>query len=785
MKDKLKKAVKKAGKPVMNSIFEFLMRGAKKHGGRKLFDASELKLLREALLTQNLFSMDGYMVKNFEEEFARTYGAPYAVASTSGTAAIHTALGALDLNAGDEVITAPITDLGTIIPILYQNLIPVFADTDETYQMDPADVEKKITPRTKAIIAVHLFGNACDMDAMSVVAKRHNIPLIEDCSQAHLTEYKGKFVGTIGDIGCFSFQQSKHMTTGDGGMTITSNKKYYERMKLFVDKGYARKGWGSRAYLFHAPNYRMNELTAAVGRAQLKKVKAVVEKRNEMGRLMTELLTGVPGVTPAPVTPGTKHSFWLYPFKLEDVDLEKFCKEMISKGVYAMAGYTGKTIYLCTESLSAKKTYGNSELPFSWRKDKNFEYKEGLCPKAEKALETLVCIPWNESWGEAGVVRAANVIKECLEKANVSLRGGASATTKQSMRSTAEIASSSAKEQRTSRNDISKHEQKIRVAIIGCGQIGRWHLDAYKQNKNVALVACVDTDLGRAKSFASEVGARAYSSHKEMLKNEELDGVSLCTLPCTHPDVAIDILDAGVNVLCEKPLAIRSEDARRMLKKASEKNKLLLTAFKLRFHEEVLKVKEIIDQGGLGNLLSFRIIFGGYMDMSSSWHVKKELSGGGVLMDNGPHAVDLVHYLLGDVESVSASAVDSKGLGVEDTVKLNFILKNGMAGTIDLSWALYVTPGKYLEVYGDGGAALADLAGVTYKFNDWKEWKRADNKADEHGAFAAQIDHFVNAVRSGKTSAVDAGAGLKAQEIIENIYRELGDKSHVRMEKVR
>ncbi len=243
MKDKLKKAVKKAGRPIMNSIFEFLMRRAKKHGGRRLFDASELKLVREALLSQNLFSMDGYMVSGFEKEFAEAYGAAYAVASTSGTAAIHTALGALDLNAGDEVITAPITDLGTIIPILYQNCIPVFADIDATYQMDSADVEKKITSRTKAIIAVHLFGNTCDMDAMAAVAKRHGIPLIEDCSQTHMTEYKGKFVGTIGDIGCFSFQQSKHMTTGDGGMTITSNKKYFDRMKLFVDKGYARKGW--------------------------------------------------------------------------------------------------------------------------------------------------------------------------------------------------------------------------------------------------------------------------------------------------------------------------------------------------------------------------------------------------------------------------------------------------------------------------------------------------------------------------------------------------------------
>ena len=133
---------------------------------------------------------------------------PYAVASTSGTAAIHVALGALDLNPGAEVITTPITDLGTIIPIIQQNAIPVFGDVDASFNLDPIDLERKITPRTKAIIAVHLFGNPCDMDALIAVARRHRLALIEDCSQAHFAEYRGRLVGTLGDFGCFSFQQS-------------------------------------------------------------------------------------------------------------------------------------------------------------------------------------------------------------------------------------------------------------------------------------------------------------------------------------------------------------------------------------------------------------------------------------------------------------------------------------------------------------------------------------------------------------------------------------------------
>src|SRR4030042_1290068 len=159
---------------------------------RVRFGPEELKLVHRVLLSQNLCRIGGKMVLQFEQEFAKAYGVPYAVASTSGTAAIHVALGALDLNPCDEVITAPITDLGTVIPILCQNCVPVFAEVDETYNVDPADVQRKITPRTKAIIAVHLFGNPCHMDAMVEVARRHNIPLIEDCAQAHLTEYKGR-----------------------------------------------------------------------------------------------------------------------------------------------------------------------------------------------------------------------------------------------------------------------------------------------------------------------------------------------------------------------------------------------------------------------------------------------------------------------------------------------------------------------------------------------------------------------------------------------------------------
>ena len=621
--------------------------------------------------------------------------------------------------------------------------------------MDPEDVERKTTPRPRAIIVVHLFGNPCNMDAMVEVAKRHNIPLIEDCAQAHMTEYKGKYVGTIGDIGCFSFQQAKHMTTGDGGMTITSNKAYYDHMKFFVDKGYARKSWGPRAYLFHAPNYRMNELTGAVGLAQLKKVKKVVDKRHELGEYLTKLLSGTPGIRTAPVTGGAGHSYWLYPLYLETADINKFAEEMKKESQWVSAGYTVKPIYLCAESLTAKKTYGQSGCPFTCKyTDKEYEYKEGLCPRAEEALRHLICIPLNESWDKQQIESVSEAVKKSMSR----LAG----ETKQEA---IQIASSPP----APRND----KNKIRIGIVGCGQMGKWHLDAYKLNPLVELAAFADTNISLAQKFSAETRGNAYSSHKDMIKNEKLNGVSICTIPSSHKEIVLDLLNAGVNVLCEKPLAISSAEAQEMTAKAQEKGLLLLTAFKFRFFDEVLRAKELLEKQSLGKILNFRLMFGGYMDMEGTWYAKKELSGGGIIMDTAPHAIDLIRYLLGEIKTVSAQISNYQNISVEDTAKLTFVLASGASGTADISWSNAVPSPSYLEIYGEDGSALLDLKGISYKFKTWGEWKRIPNKASIKEAFARQTDHFVDGIKGKPPSITVTEDGLNSQILIETAYGSL------------
>lgn len=401
------------------------------HGGTPYRDAAdrpfptrtpygdqEIELVTRALRSQHLFRWGGEMTPAFESRFAEMYGVGYATGSTSGTAALHVAVGAINPSPGDEIITGAITDLGTIIPILYQNAVPIFADTDmETYTLDPEDVERQITSRTKAIIAIHLFGNACRMDALSDIARRHGIPLIEDCSQAHMISYNGRRLGSIGDIGTFSFQESKHMTTGDGGMTVTDNESYAQSMRMFADKHFNRGVKGPRMYGSLGINYRMTELHAAVGLAQLDKVEDTVKRRNQLGTRLTDAIRDIDGVIPAPVTPGSEHGYWLYPLRVTKVSAARFAEALSAEGIGASAGYIGKPIFLCAESLAEWKTYGDSHFPFdSTYVNRKIEYNEDLCPRTQELLDQLVIISFNENFADEDIDDIAGAIRKVGEQ---------------------------------------------------------------------------------------------------------------------------------------------------------------------------------------------------------------------------------------------------------------------------------------------------------------------------------------------------------------------------------
>jgi perosamine synthetase len=391
-------------------------------GSGKRFGLEEAKELLEALEQNTLFYHSGNKVKTFLENFNEIYGLEYSVAASSGTAAIHVALGAAGISVGDEVITSPITDQGTLIGILYQNAIPIFADLDPlTYNMDPSSIEKCITKRTKAILVVHLAGNPADMDSIMQIAKQYDLKVIEDCAQSYLTRYKGRLVGTIGDYGCFSTNDYKHISTGDGGIvTINSgNEEDYRITHAFADKNYQRLGGEvQRDLSYLAPNYRMTELQGAVGIGQLKKLPDICKKRTEYGMKLTAGIDKLDGIFSHKVFDYNQCTYWFYMFRIDEAQFSctrnEFAEALREEGIPASSGYIPEVVYL-SGMFQNKQAYLSSRFPFELS---DVSYEKGLCPVAEDILKTAIRLPINEFFTEEdiedmvkGINKVANYYK--------------------------------------------------------------------------------------------------------------------------------------------------------------------------------------------------------------------------------------------------------------------------------------------------------------------------------------------------------------------------------------
>ena len=386
------------------------------------FGQEELEILKRVIESGTLNCTKGTVVKEFESRFAKMYNSEFCRTTTSGTASIHTAVAAINPEPGDEIITSPITDMGALTPIIYQTAIPIFADVDPlTYNVKAETIAPKITKRTRAIIVTHLFGNPCDMDPIMDLARQHNLPVIEDACQAYLCEYKGKLIGNIGQIGCFSLQQGKHMTTGEGGIVISNDDRYKRRMKLFIDKAW---GYGDPQpdHYFLAPNYRMTELQGAVALAQLDKLERVVQNRIKTAQMLSNLIADIPGVGIPILTPGGKHVYWKYPIRIEEEiirdGVDSFAAELKERGIFTAPRYIQKPAFMC-QVLRDKNTFGNSHFPFDGacrRNDPPVVYDPKDFPGTYDALSHVVVIPWNESYTDQHIEYIAENIIEVAKK---------------------------------------------------------------------------------------------------------------------------------------------------------------------------------------------------------------------------------------------------------------------------------------------------------------------------------------------------------------------------------
>jgi len=290
----------------------------------------------------------GDQVARFEAEYAKLTGAKFCQAVSNGTSALICSLGALGVGPGDEVIVPPYTFVATINAVLMHGALPVFVDSHpDSFQMDHRKIEAAITDRTAAIMPVHVGGGVGDLDAFVDVARRRNLPLVEDAAQAHLAQWKGQHVGTYGTVGCFSFQASKNLNSGEGGAVLTSDEKLMDRLYAFQNNGRSRRATGSADFTYGQPggNFRLTEFQGALLLAQMPRIEAWAQRRESNAAYLTQLLKDVPGIVPARMPAGcTRNAYHLYMFRYQaeafaGLPREKFLRALRAEGVNASGGY--------------------------------------------------------------------------------------------------------------------------------------------------------------------------------------------------------------------------------------------------------------------------------------------------------------------------------------------------------------------------------------------------------------------------------------------------------------
>lgn len=352
---------------------------------KPLFISDEKKYLAECI-DSGWISSEGPFVKEFEEKFSKYVGRKYGAAVSSGTAALEVAMGAVGLKPGDEVIMPSFTIISCALAVVNYGGVPVFIDSEpETWNIDTDKIEEKITQKTRAIMAVHMYGHPCDMDKILKIAKKRNLLVIEDAAEAHGAEYNGKKCGSFGDISVFSFYANKIISAGEGGMVLTDNEKYFEKAKDLRNLAF-----GKEKRFIHtdiARNYRMTNLQAAVGLAQLKNIGKLVKIKRENAQLYTKLLSNIKGLQLPVERDYAQNVYWMYGIVL-------LARRSIGAGGDESTGFNAETFAkkLAKEGIQTRPFFYPLHLQPVWKK-RGIKTKAGKCPVAEKISKYGLYLP--------------------------------------------------------------------------------------------------------------------------------------------------------------------------------------------------------------------------------------------------------------------------------------------------------------------------------------------------------------------------------------------------------
>lgn len=389
------------------------MRAAPRRWGRE-----ELARLTTMVDQASLFYWKGPQTDALLTEFRKTYPLKWCMPCSSGSAALHIAVSSLRLPPGSEIITSPVTDMGSVIGILYQQCVPVFADIHpHTYNLDPADVRRRITPKTRAIMAVHLAGNPSDMAALMAIAREHNLVVIEDCAQSWGACYRGTPVGLFGKLACYSLNEFKHISSGDGGIVGTNDEAIGPTLTKWGDKHYDRVAGGRNPETL-SPNYRITEPQSAVAAAQMVKLPAIIATHIRLGsRLLGRLRdVALPGVILPEIDPRDTHSFW---FVLTRLDLKRFrvsreelVAALVAEGASAVAGYIPKPMY--RYPLFQNHDFFAGGWPLREAGLTTMDYRKVSCPVAEAMLNDSLSFPISPTMSDEFMDQTADAVAKVV-----------------------------------------------------------------------------------------------------------------------------------------------------------------------------------------------------------------------------------------------------------------------------------------------------------------------------------------------------------------------------------
>jgi dTDP-4-amino-4,6-dideoxygalactose transaminase len=366
-----------------------------------VWDESAEESVLEILRSGTWCRLGGKTVSEFEEKYAELMGVKRCVCTVNGTNALLTALHVLDIGVGDEVIVSPYTFIATYNVVFGSCALPVFADTDpETFQLNPDKIEERITENTRAILPVHILGLPANMDKIMAIARKHNLVVIEDACQAWLAEWRGKKCGTVGDLGCFSFQNSKHLPCGEGGAVIGNDDEIMDRCYSYHNCG---RPFGSvkatSGYPIMGTNRRMTEYQAAILLSQLKRLEKDTQKRTENADYLTSKIKSIPGILPAKLYEGTTRAVYhLYPFRYKkenfnNLPRDKFLSALSAEGVPCSSGYGPQykdgVVEAVLNSKNFKRSFSKERLD-RYRKELHYPDNDQLCSEAVWFTQNLL-----------------------------------------------------------------------------------------------------------------------------------------------------------------------------------------------------------------------------------------------------------------------------------------------------------------------------------------------------------------------------------------------------------